>query len=243
MIPNLCKGYPKKGLSAQCLFFWAWKRKWAWKPILDLFLHFFTCKVSVSRPLFLTFFTSFTPNLSFFTALTGFFDIFSRVQKKNSRAYFSEFSRVGIIFSRALFEPGNLKSIFFTRENGKCPTKRFLILFLVFFSPTFFYFSRAVWSFLGHIFKFFLGMIFFLSRAEIHEFQGIFSIWTGKLKIFFSGKEFFFRVEFCCFFLGTNFFLRLFSRFFSRPVCELLGQNIENVLGFNFFSRVKKKHC
>ena len=89
-------------------FFWAWKRKWAWKPILDLFLHFFTCKVSVSRPLFLAFFTFFTPNLSFFTVTYRFFWYFFTGTKKNSRAYFWEFSRVGIMFSRALFEPGNL---------------------------------------------------------------------------------------------------------------------------------------
>ena len=56
---------------------------------------------------------------------------------------------------------------FFPRENEKCPRKRILVLFLVFFSGGK-WFSRAVWSFRGHIFEFFLGVIFFfLYRPEI----------------------------------------------------------------------------
>ena len=79
---------------AQC-FFLAWKRKWAWKPIFDLFLHFFTGKVSVSRPLFLAFFTFFTPNWSFFTGKNGvFWFFFTGTKKKKSRAYFRGFLRL-----------------------------------------------------------------------------------------------------------------------------------------------------
>ena len=141
----------------QCFFFWAWKRKWAWKPILDLFLHFFTCKVSVSRPLFLAFFTFFTPNLSFFTGTYRLFWYFFTGTKKKNHGHTSEnFHVLGLFFHVH----------YFTRENWKCPTKRFLILFLVFFSPTFFYFSRAVWSFLGHIFKFFLGLHLIFLRLK-----------------------------------------------------------------------------
>ena len=137
---------------------------------------------------------------------------------------------------------------FFTRENEKCPRKRFLVLFLVFFSGGnfflahfFFNFSRAVWSFLGHIFVFFLGMNFFLSRAEIKNFLAIFLNLTGKILIFFLGQRFFFLgLNLAVFFSGTIFFSRAVFQIFSRPVWKLLGQNIENFLGFNFFFSGKK---
>ena len=68
----------------------------------------------------------------------------------------------------------------------------FLGFFLgrIFFSRPLF-FSRAVCSFLGHIFVFFLGMIVFLSRAENKKFQGIFLNLTGGNLIFLSGIFFF----------------------------------------------------
>ena len=69
-------------------------------------------------------------------------------------------------------------------------------------------------------------MIFFSGR-NFRIFQFTFWILTGKiLFFFFSGKDFFSWVEFCCFFLGHIFFLGLFSRFFFTASFKLLVQNI-----------------
>ena len=55
-----------------------------------------------------------------------------------------------------------------------------------------------------------------------------------NIVFFFSGKDFFSWVEFCCFFLGHIFFLGLFSKFFSRPV-----SNFSCRIFFFFFSGKK----
>ena len=99
-----------------------------------------------------------------------------------------------IVYSRVFFLP---------RENKKCRRKRFLVLFLVFFSGRIFLlahffeiFSRAVLSFSGTFFVFFHGFIFF-SRAEICEFSRADFFFLGRnLRIFsgiffFSGRIFF----------------------------------------------------
>ena len=109
---------------------------------------------------------------------------------------------------------------FFTRENEKCPRKQNCALFLIFFSggkyfsrPLFFKFSRAVCSFLGHIFRFFHGLNLFFTRAEFLE---LFQFSRGKVCIFFSGKDFFISGRILPFFSRAQFFLLgQFSIFFS----------------------------
>ena len=112
---------------------------------------------------------------------------------------------------------------FFSRENEKCPRKFFLVLFVVFFSGGIFFlahffeiFSRAVSSFLGYNFVFFLGVTFFLLGQK---FRVLFAFARADFCIFFSGKVFFSRVDFCCFFLGHNFASRaVFKIFFSATL-------------------------
>ena len=85
---------------------------------------------------------------------------------------------------------------FFTLENAKCPRKRFLVLFLVFFSGGNFFlahffeiFSRAVWSFSGTFFVFFLGLIFVFLGQNFKNFLGQTFFFSGR--IFSAGVKFF----------------------------------------------------
>ena len=77
---------------------------------------------------------------------------------------------------------------FFTRENEKCPRKRFLALFLVFFAGRIFYsrplflkFSRPVWSFLVHFLVYFLGMTFFFLGQKFENFLGQFYFFWAEI--------------------------------------------------------------
>ena len=114
----------------------------------------------------------------------------------------------------------------------------------------FLFFSRVENIFLAHFYLNFLGHSEVFSGRFSDFFSGLWFFFSGRnfrisryfldfdgenIDFFSRAKIFFSRVEFFCFFLGHIFFLWLFSRFFSRPVSKLLGQNIENFLGFNFF--------
>ena len=109
----------------------------------------------------------------------------------------------------------------FTRENEKCPRKRFLAIFLFFSSGRFFFsrplllkFSRAVWSFLGDFFVFFLGGTFFFSGRKLRIFSGRF--FFSRAQFFqqasriFSGRFFFSQAES---FQQASTFQRVKSRF------------------------------
>ena len=138
---------------------------------------------------------------------------------------------------------------FFYPRKWKVPEKTFFGTFRGFFLGQIFFSrplkkkkSRAVWSFLGHNLKFFLGKNLFFSRAEIQEFQGIFSILTGKSLIFFLGQGLFFLgLDFDVFFSGIIFSFREVFKIFSRAVLNLLRQKIEHFLVRNFFSCGIKK--
>ena len=134
-------------------------------------------------------------------------------------------------------------SVFFlTRENDKCPRNQFLAMFLVFFSGEKYFsrpllpkFSRAFRSFLGQIFRFFLGLHFIFLGLKYQNLKVFLCFWRGKFRFFFSGKEFFSRVEFSVFFPGTIFSSRAVFNIFSRAISNLLGRKIENFLGRDFF--------
>ena len=113
----------------------------------------------------------------------------------------------------------------------------------IFFSPTFLKFFLGQFQvFSGTISYFFSGWLFFFSGRNL----GYFLYFSGQNFVFFSRERFFFLgLIFAVFFSGTILLLGQFSRFFSRPLWKLLGQKIENFLGFKNFFLGKKKtlHC
>ena len=101
--------------------------------------------------------------------------------------------RTSSIGNKNKFSPW--QCFFLTRENEKCPRKRFLVLFLVFFSGRIFLlahffeiFSRAVLSFSGTFFVFFLGLIFFFGQ-KFKNFLGQTFFFSGR--IFSAGFKYF----------------------------------------------------
>ena len=179
------------------MFFLAWKRKWAWKPILDLFLDFFTCKVSVSRPLFLTFFTFFTPDLSFSRALIGFFwYFFTGTKKKFTGILLRIFTRWNYVFTCTIWA-----QCFFFGVKTKVGMKTD-------FGPFFAFFHVQTESFtpIFHAhFCVFTGL--FLDFFHVHSF----SFHVCLLGIFFTCKTEFSRALFDAildFFTCTFFFSR-----------------------------------
>ena len=111
---------------------------------------------------------------------------------------------------------------FFTRENEKCPSNNLLSIFLVFFSdgkyflsPLLHKSSRAIWSFLRHIFRFYLGLNFVFLGQKLRNFKVFFCFWREKFVLFFLGI-FSSRVEFFCFFSGIIFSSRVVFKILSR---------------------------
>ena len=118
------------------------------------------------------------------------------------------------------------------------------------FLPFFWFFSRVKNIFLAYFYLNFLGH-FKVFSGRFSDFFSVcilfFSGWNlrilryfdvfdgGNFDFFSRAKNFFSRVEFCCFFSGTNFSSRAVFNIFSRTVSNLLGQKIENFLGRNFF--------
>ena len=153
------------------VFFWAWKRKWAWKPIFDVFLHFFTCTFTFSRPLFLVFFTFFTPNWSFFTGKNGIFWFF--------------FTGTKSIFTGILWR-------IFT-----CILRFSRVFLLIFFTPTFtctfgdyFHGHKIIFTCtFGANFRFFHGhfAFFHVQKAEnLKNFHGCLFFHAQKIKHWYT---------------------------------------------------------
>ena len=123
----------------------------------------------------------------------------------------------------------------------------------------FLFFSRVKNIFLAHFYLNFLGhfevfsgrfsdffsvCILFFSGWNIRIWRYFYVFDGGNFDFFSRAKNFFSRVEFCCFFSGTNFSSLAVFNIFSRTVSNLLGQKIENFLGGGgiFFFSGKKKN-
>ena len=121
--------------------------------------------------------------------------------------------------------------------------------------PFFLFFSRVENIFLAHFYLNFLGHsevfsdrfpdflsgLEFFSRVEFLEFLGTFWILTGKILIFFSGKDIFFSGWILLFFSRAHFFFSgCFQDFFLGQFQNFSGRILKIFSGSIFFFRGRK---
>ena len=182
--------------------------------------------MSVSRPLFLTFFTSFTPNLSLFTATYRLFWYF--------------FTGTKIIFTCILLRIFTCWDYFFTctilPEKIESARQNVFWYFSWFFSrPLFFIFLGQSEVFSGTFSNFFSGWFFFFLGQKFMNFKVFFPFGRENLKYFSRAKNFFFGLNFAVFSWAQIFFSGCFQDFFLGQFVNFSGRILKLFSGSIFF--------